>query len=96
MELNTSEAMPAPNNIHHERLCNRSRMSSFKELRVSFIGFTLSLVQAKQQKNRMAHMMAITTTAISHPYCLSAMSASFPEKAFAMGMNSSKAMKLPT
>ena len=70
-------------------------MSSFNELFASLIGFTRSLVHEKQPKKSKTHIAAMTITAISQPCCWAAMSVLCPLKAFAMGMNSSRAMKLP-
>ena len=101
MELNTSEATPAPSKIHHGRLCNRSRRSVFSEVFSCLTGLTRSFVRAKQPKKRITHAMAITNTAISQPNCEAVSQpcmgplSSAPPKAFTNGMKSNKATNEP-
>lgn len=49
----------------------------------------------KASENNKAHIMAITTTAITHPNCWSPNSLLCPLKAFTIGIKSSNAIKLP-
>ena len=101
MELNTSEATPAPSRIHHGRLWSRSRRSVFSEVFPCLTGLTRSFVRAKQPRNSSTHTTAMTPTAISQPACGAVSQPSIgpppfpPPKALTSGMKSNRARNEP-
>ena len=70
-------------------------MSVFSDVFLSLMGFTRSLVHEKQPKNSTTHSAAMTVAARNQPVCWSSTALLWPLKALAIGMKSSKAMKLP-